>query len=145
MIEQAPFLVPLEGTYEPPPNNGHHLLKNRRTIFPFFVKKKDRILNYDEVTRLYRFLNEDLTDHPEFSVFELDRIASQPCHIGQPVKILDDQGNISGVVRISLGARVISESWKDQDVSIYFQKIEEQMNQVDIIIRKIEFLLKLDR
>src|SRR5690554_2589394 len=101
MIEQAPFLVPLEGKYEPPPNNGHHLLKNRRTIFPFFVKKKDRILNYEEVTRLYRLLNEDLTDHPEFSAFELDRIASQPCHIGQPVKILDDRGNFSGVVRIS--------------------------------------------
>lgn len=141
VIEQAPFLVPLEGKYESPPRKGHHLLKNRRTIFPFFVRKGNRVLDFEEVTRLYRLLNEDLADHPDFTRMELDRIASQPCHIGQPVKILDDQGNFSGVVRISLGARVISESWKDQDVSIYFQKIEEQMNQVDIIIRKIEFLL----
>ena len=71
----------------------------------------------------------------------MDRVASQACHIGQPVKALDQNGNPSGVVRISLGSRVISESWKDQDVSIYFQKIEEQMNQVDIIVRKIEYLL----
>lgn len=141
VIDQAPFLVPLEENMTPPPSDGHHLLKNRRTIFPFYVKKKDKILDQKEVTRLYKLLNEDLTDHPKFAQYELDRIASQPCHIGQPVNIMDQNGHPSGVVRISLGARVISESWKDQDVSIYFQKIEEQMNQVDIIVRKIEFLL----
>lgn len=143
VIDQASFLLPLEETWMTPPVNGQHLLKNRRTIFPFFVRKDDRILDLEAVTRLYKMLNEDLTDHPEFAQYELDRIASQPCHIGQPVKITAPDGQVSGVLRISLGARVISESWKDQDVSIYFQKIEEQMNQVDIIVRKIEFLLSL--
>lgn len=145
VIDQAPFLIPLEEKVEAPPVNGHHLLKNRRTIFPFFVKKGSHVLDYEEVTKLYKLLNEDLTDHPDFADYELDRIASLPCHIGQPVKIMDKQGHPGGVLRISLGARVISESWKDQDVSIYFQKIEEQMNQVDIIVRKIEFLLTQNR
>lgn len=142
VINQTSFLIPLEENFTQPEQNGRHLLKNRRTIFPFFVKKGDHILSHAEITDLYRLLNEDLTGQLGDSGMELDRIASQACHIGQPAKALDKDKNPSGVVRISLGARVISESWKDQDVSIYFQKIEEQMNQVDIIVRKIHFLLK---
>jgi len=143
VIDQSPFLVPLEENLEKPESNGRHLLKNRRTIFPFFIKKGNHILSHAEITQLYRLLNEDLSDRLGSSPDDMDRIASQACHIGQPVKAMDHDGNPSGVVRISLGARVISESWKDQDVSIYFQKIEEQMNQVDIIVRKIQYLLKL--
>jgi len=59
-----------------------------------------------------------------------------------PVKAVYKDGTPTGVVRISLGSRVISESWKDQDVSLFFQKIEEQMNQVDVIIRKIKLILE---
>lgn len=142
VIEKAPFLIPLqENQTVTAKSNGHHLLKNRRTIFPFFVKKDDHILSHQEVTRMYRLLNEDLSERTDIATGDLDRIASQACHIGQPVKAYDPDGHPSAVVRISLGARVISESWKDQDVSIYFQKIEQQMNQVDIIIRKIEYLI----
>ncbi|MBY5956622.1 hypothetical protein KUV50_00650 [Membranicola marinus] len=144
-IEQAPFLEPLPDTIEPvkAPDEpiDRHMLKNRRTIFPFFIRTPDRVLTLDEVTHLYRLLNQNLSDQMGDAPEEWDRIASQACHIGQPVKAIHKDGTVSGVVRISLGARVISESWKDRDVSIYFQKIEEQMNQVDIIVRKIDYLL----
>lgn len=145
-IEQASFLEPLPDTHEmtKPTDDSidRHMLKNRRTIFPFFVRTSDRVLTLDEVTRLYRLLNQNLSDQMGDTPDEWDRIASQACHIGQPVKAIHKDGTVSGVVRISLGSRVISESWKDQDVSIYFQKIEEQMNQVDIIVRKIQYLLE---
>jgi hypothetical protein len=36
----------------------------------------------------------------------------------------------SAVLRISLGARVISESWANRDISLYFRNIETQMNKL---------------
>ena len=47
----------------------------------------------------------------------------------------------SAILRISLGARVISESWVNRDISIYFRNIEAQMNQITVIIKKIELIL----
>lgn len=49
---------------------------------------------------------------------------------------------LSAILRISFGARVLSESWKDRDVSIFFQRVESQMNQVDIVVNKIGIILK---
>jgi hypothetical protein len=46
----------------------------------------------------------------------------------------------SAVLRISLGARVISESWANRDISLYFRNIETQMNQITVI-KKIELIL----
>lgn len=139
-IRQSPFLQPLNDMPALNPENGNHRLKNRRTIFPFFIRTPDRVLDYDEISLLYRLLNKNLTE--SFDAPPEDRIASQACHIGQPVRAIHPGGSASAVVRISLGSRVISESWKDHDVSLFFQKIEEQMTQVDTIIRKIEFLVE---
>jgi hypothetical protein len=47
----------------------------------------------------------------------------------------------SAILRISLGARVISESWVNRDVSLFFRNIETQMNQITVIIKKIELIL----
>ncbi len=122
-------------------NSDPQRIKNRRTIFPFFVKYEDQVLSREELTRLYRLLNRNLAGWTETVNEEDKHIAQQACHIGQPVKATYKDGTPSGVVRISLGSRVISESWKDRDVSIFFKKIEAQMIQVDIIIRKIKLIL----
>lgn len=139
-ISQSKYLQPLGVLPSAETQNGNHRLKDRRTIFPFFVRDQNHVLKYEEVNELYRLLNQDLTGDCNSS--QEERIASQPCHIGQPVKTVHPEGQPSAVLRISLGSRVISESWKDHDVSIYFQKIEDQMTQVDTIIRKIELLVE---
>jgi hypothetical protein len=91
---------------------------------------------------LYRLLNQDISALlPQAADDEL-RIARQACHIGQPVKVMYHNQQPSAVVRISLGSRIIAESWKDRDVSIFFQRIEGQMNQVDIVVSKIGVVLK---
>jgi len=95
------------------------------------------------MTTIYQLLNQKLSGLLEQTGENNDNglLADQVCHIGQPVKAVYKDGTPSAVLRISLGARVISESWKEQDVSLFFQKIEDQMSQVDTIIRKIEFIL----
>ena len=116
-------------------------LKNIRTIFPFFIKKDDNILDEKNVKKLYLLLNSDISSDFENSSLEVLRIATQKCHIGQAVKVLHKSNKQSAILRISLGARVISDSWKDRDVSIFFSSIEEQMNQITVIIKKIDLIV----
>lgn len=139
-IEQSPYLDPLETLPSRESMNGNHSLKDRRTIFPFFIRDGEKVMSFEETTMLYRLLNKNLEE--DYDILPEGRVAAKACHIGQPVKAVHPDGSAGAVVRISLGARVISESWKDHDVSIYFQKIGEQMSQVDTIIRKIEFLVE---
>ena len=116
-------------------------LKTIRTIFPFFIKKNDTILSVDLVKKLYLLLNSDISTHFKDGSIETMRLAVQKCHIGQAVTVKHKLNKQSAILRISLGARVISDSWKDRDVSMFFKNIEEQMNQIATIIRKIELII----
>jgi hypothetical protein len=142
-IKEAPFLEPLFGdetkinTY----NSEKFGLRNIRTIFPFFILKNNEVLPIDQVKKLYILLNSDISDQFEEASLEIIRLAAQKCHIGQAVSVKYGNDFQSAVLRISLGARVISESWVNRDISLYFRNIEAQMNQITVIIKKIELIL----
>ena len=142
-IKDASFLEPLFGdetkinTY----NTEDFGLRNIRTIFPFFILMNNQALTVDKVKKLYLLLNSDISDQFSASSLEIIRLAAQKCHIGQAVNVKYRNDLQSAVLRISLGARVISESWVNRDISIYFRNIEAQMNQITVIIKKIELIL----
>tara|TARA_R110002050_G_scaffold243115_2_gene379541 strand:+ start:34121 stop:36193 length:2073 start_codon:yes stop_codon:yes gene_type:complete len=142
-IKDAPFLEPLYGdeTRENTYNNEEFGIRNIRTIFPFFIRKNNEVLSIDNVKKLYILLNSDISDQFEDSPLEIVRLAAQKCHIGQAVHVKYGNDFQSAILRISLGARVISESWVNRDISIYFRNIETQMNQITVIIKKIELIL----
>jgi hypothetical protein len=132
----------LEALHEHENEDQIPLAEEDRTIVPFFIKRDGNMLSHEETDKLYRLLNRDISQIISEATDEEKRIARQACHIGQPVKVVYKDGKPGAVVRISLGSRVIAESWKDRDVSIFFQRIEGQMNQVDTVVKKIELILK---
>ena len=142
-IKDATFLEPLFGeetkinTY----SSEEFGLRNIRTIFPFFILNNKKVLSVEQVKKLYVLLNSDLSNQFKESSLEVIRLASQKCHIGQAVNVKYNNDTQSAILRISLGARVISESWVNRDISLYFRNIEAQMNQITIIIKKIELIL----
>jgi len=142
-IKDASFLEPLfdDETKSNTYSSEEFGLRNIRTIFPFFILKNKEVLTVDQVKRLYELLNSDISDQFEDSSLEIVRLAAQKCHIGQAVNVKYGIDIQSAVLRISLGARVISESWINRDISIYFRNIEAQMSQITVIIRKIELIL----
>jgi hypothetical protein len=142
-INESTFLEPLFGdeTKIKRFKNEELGLKNIRTIFPFFILKNNEVLNPDQVKKLYTLLNSDMSEKFKDSSLEIIRLAGQKCHIGQPVSVKYGNNVQSAILRISLGARVISESWVNRDISIYFRNIESQMNQITVIIKKIELIL----
>ena len=142
-IKEATFLEPLYGnkTKTNSYNSKEFGIRNIRTIFPFFILKNKEVLSVDHVKKLYLLLNTDLSDQFKDSPLEIIRLAAQKCHIGQAVNVKYGNDIQSAILRISLGARVISESWVNRDISIYFRNIELQMNQITVIIKKIELIL----
>lgn len=142
-IKDATFLEPIYGdeTNTNSFDSDGFGLRNIRTIFPFFILKEDKPLAIDNVKKLYTLLNSDLSDQFKDSSLETIRLAAQKCHIGQAVNVKYGNDFESAVLRISLGARVISESWVNRDISLYFRNIETQMSQITVIIKKIELIL----
>ena len=144
-IQDAPFLEQLfisDFKTTSAQSENEIKLRNIRSIFPFFVLKEGKALTHEVITKLYRLLNKDISYSFKDAPLEVNRIAAQKCHIGQPVKVKYSVNEPSAVVRISLGARIISDSWKDRDSSLFFNKIEEQMGQVRTVIKKIELILE---
>ncbi|MCW2119641.1 hypothetical protein [Flavobacterium sp. 7A] len=142
-INDANFLEPIYGdeTKTKSYSSKEFGIRNIRTIFPFFILKNNEALSLEKVKKLYTLLNSDLSDQFEDSSIEIIRLAAQKCHIGQAVNVIYANKIESAVLRISLGARVISESWVNRDISLFFRNIELQMNQITITIKKIELIL----
>ncbi|WP_282055330.1 hypothetical protein [Maribacter luteus] len=142
-INDASFLEPIYGNEAKTNsyNSEEFGIRNIRTIFPFFILKDNEVLSVDKVKKLYTLLNSDLSDQFQDSSLETIRLAGQKCHIGQAVNVKYGNDIESAVLRISLGARVISESWVNRDISLYFRNIETQMSQITVIIKKIELIL----
>ena len=142
-IKDATFLEPIYGdeTRESIYNNEEFGIRNIRTIFPFFILNNQEVLSTDNVKKLYLLLNSDISNLFEESPLEINRLAAQKCHIGQAVSVKYGNDIQSAILRISLGARVIAESWVNRDISLYFRNIELQMDQITVIIKKIELIL----
>ncbi|MCG9792655.1 hypothetical protein [Flavobacterium algicola] len=142
-IKDAIFLEPIYGdeTRAKSYNSKEFGIRNIRTIFPFFILNNKGALPVEKVKKLYTLLNSDLSKQFEDSSIEIIRLAAQKCHIGQAVNVIYTNDLESAVLRISLGARVISESWVNRDISLFFRNIELQMTQITTTIKKIELIL----
>lgn len=112
------------------------------TIFPFFVRRNGRILSHAQATQLYRALNDDIAPLLPANLPPMQRLlASRRCHIGQPVAVPDGRGGIAGALRISAGARVVSETWCD-DMLVARENLRGEFDQIRAIVEKIHLLLR---
>lgn len=133
IIKNCSFLEYLENNQD---NKGYN------SIHPFYIIKNGKVLSHEDCKFLYRLLNDNISHMLPKDINQEHFLAQRKCHIGQPVKIGHHSGIESAVLRINLGSRVISDSWKEKDTSIFFQEIEKQLIQIEIIVNKIELILK---
>jgi len=113
-----------------------------KTIFPFIVRRDGQALSFDACMMIYRALNRDVAGIlPADATARQRRIAAQPCHIGQPVALHDASGVRTSALRISAGARFVSESWSpDEDAAT--ANIGREIEQVAMIVEKIDLLVR---
>ncbi|HLI21275.1 MAG TPA: hypothetical protein VKV32_09185, partial [Stellaceae bacterium] len=113
-----------------------------RTIFPFFVRRKSALLAHADTAILYRALNDDVAAFLPATLPPMLRLlAARRCHIGQPVAVPDGRGGVRGALRISAGARVVSESWRG-DPLVARENLRGEFDQVRAIIEKLALLVR---
>jgi hypothetical protein len=109
-----------------------------RTIFPFRLRRAGRALSPADCTIVYRALNTDVSDLLPADLSPAQRsVAAQLCHIGQPVDLPD-----GAVLRLSAGARIVSESWSPAGEAASLRNLQGEVDQVRVILDKIELLLR---
>jgi hypothetical protein len=112
-----------------------------QTVFPFFIKHGGGRLDLDDMTKIYRALNRDLSAYlPDDATDAERRLASIPCHIGQPVKLPAADGGKT-VLRIGIGARLLSESWS-ADAPTAEAKLGAIIDCVGTVVRKIDLVVR---
>ena len=113
-----------------------------RTIFPFLVRRAGSALDTADCILLYRALNADVSALlPAGASARQRRLAAQLCHIGQPVALSLPTG-AAAALRISAGARVVSESWSEAGEAASFAALEREFDQVSFILDKLALLLR---
>jgi hypothetical protein len=94
------------------------------------------------VRTVYELLNQDCSaQFPTANAREY-RLLTQRCHIGQPVKAMHPSGAASAVLRLSMGARIISESWSETAGRLEPELLRDEVWQAGVVLDKITLLLK---
>jgi hypothetical protein len=96
------------------------------TIFPFAIRHHDRAFSFDDCRKIHRALS--VTGNA-------GEIAAKVCLIGQPVAL----GN-RAVLRISAGARLVSEAWSSGE-AVARENLQRELGHLGAIVAKIEWLL----
>lgn len=129
-----------------PAESGDHADEEEmavRTIFAFLPRRGGRCLSLADCTMLYRALNEDVSALLPLSASAMDRrLAARLCHVGQPVSVPDPAGGYAAALRISAGARVISENWSKAGEGAALQNLQREFEEVLAILNKVSLLLR---
>ena len=120
-------------------------LSGRRMIFPFFLtylhNGETKLCSAEQMQRIYLLLNQDCSTRFPYKNAREFRLLAQMCHIGQPVSVIHRTGFVTSVLRISVGARIFSESYSAAKGRIMDFLIEDEFWQIGVILAKMELLL----
>jgi hypothetical protein len=112
-----------------------------RTIFPFVVRRDRGPMSFTQCTTLYRALNADVSAQLPGASPEERTLAARLCHIGQPVMLgasVDDPG----ALRISAGARVVSETWSIAGEEAAMANLAREFAEIRIVLAKLGLLVR---
>ena len=109
------------------------------TIFPFTVQGKFRSLSSHECRALYGALAQDLGDVIGRSASDRD-LAARRCLVGQPVRIERSDAPPTAVLRLSAGARLVTETWAP-NADVAERNLQAELDCAAEVVAKIELML----
>src|SRR5215472_9787897 len=112
-----------------------------RTIFPFLVRRGGRAMSFAQCTTLYRALNQDVSAQLPGATAEERALAARLCHIGQPV-MLGASADDPAALRISAGARVVSETWSIAGEDAAIANLAREFAEIRTVLAKLAVLVR---
>jgi hypothetical protein len=108
------------------------------TIFPFTVRRDGELLSATDCRLLHRALMRDCGDLVAGSA--ADRaVAAERCLVGQPVRIERRGEAATAVLRLCVGARLVTDNWSS-DQGVAQENLQREADRVAAVIGKIELL-----
>jgi hypothetical protein len=109
------------------------------TIFPFTLLRDGKPVSVAETGAVHRALARDMAE--EISGSAADRqVAAQRCLVGQPVRVERHDDAPQAVLRLCLGARLVSEAWSPDTVQAK-RNVQHVLDRIAHVLVKIELLL----
>lgn len=109
------------------------------TIFPFTLHRGGSALSATECRIVHRALTRDFSDAVAGSAADTE-LAARRCLVGQPVRIERRDEPPTAVLRLCLGARLVTEAWS-QDASLARQNLQRELDRIASVVAKIELVL----
>ena len=111
----------------------------QRTIFPFALLRNGKPASIAETSTVHRALARDMND--EIGGSAADRqVAAQRCLVGQPVRLERPDHAPQAVLRLCVGARLVTEAWSADEAQAQ-RNLQHVLDQIAHVVVKVELLL----
>ena len=109
------------------------------TIFPFTLQRDGKPVSIAETVAVHRALTRDMSEVISGSVADR-KVAAQRCLIGQPVRLEQPDAAPQAVLRLCVGARLVTEAWS-ADAAQAQRNLQHILDRIAHVATKIELLL----
>ncbi|MET4390528.1 hypothetical protein ABIB73_006310 [Bradyrhizobium sp. F1.4.3] len=111
----------------------------QRTIFPFMLLRDGKPVSIADTGAVHRALARDMNDDITGSAADR-QVAAQRCLIGQPVRLERPDAAPQAVLRLCIGARLVTDAWS-ADVTQAQWNLQHMLDRIAHVLVKIELLL----
>ncbi|WP_063687857.1 hypothetical protein [Bradyrhizobium stylosanthis] len=109
------------------------------TIFPFTLLRDGQPVSIADTSAVHRALARDMNEDIDGSAADR-QVAAQRCLVGQSVRLERADGNPQGVLRLCVGARLVTEAWS-ADATQSQRNLQHILDRIAHVLVKIELLL----
>ncbi|WP_198964321.1 hypothetical protein [Bradyrhizobium sp. Y36] len=109
------------------------------TIFPFMLLRDGKPVSTAETCAVHRAMARDMNEAIAGSAADR-QVAAQRCLIGQPVRLERQDGAPQAVLRLCVGARLVTEAWSP-DAAEARRNVQHVLDRIAHVLVKIELLL----
>ncbi|WP_183257194.1 hypothetical protein [Bradyrhizobium sp. CIR48] len=109
------------------------------TIFPFILLRDGKPVSIAETAAVHRALARDMNEAIGGSAADR-QVAVQRCLIGQPVRLERQDEAPQAVLRLCVGARLVTEAWSP-DIAQAQRNVQQILDRIAHVLVKIELLL----
>ena len=109
------------------------------TIFPFMLLRDGKPVSIAETNVIHQALARDMNEQIGGSAADR-QVAAQRCLIGQPVRLERQDASPQALLRLCVGARLVTEAWSP-DAAEAQRNVQQILDRIAHVLVKIELLL----